>query len=194
MKDVTKISFLSDVHCYVLLNDEPKYCKFRVEEHRKNKSEEGIPLPYYEGIDDIHFDLFVQRIIPNKVAPTIVLTWGQYDNPQLLWNQLARIAGGAQDTVSVRHVTALPTVLADDEIVYSTEEQVREFYKAIQWDNAMAEKPAVSALAQQRMNKYSRAYFDSNIMRKTEEEKNVVADNSYGIKVCSLFISFIFWP
>ena len=48
MKDVKAISFLADVHCYVLLNDEPRHCKFRVEHHRGNKSEEGIPLPYYE--------------------------------------------------------------------------------------------------------------------------------------------------
>lgn len=114
MMDVSKIGFLSDVHCYVLLDDEPEHCKvalllflhetkpypvqYRVEEHRKNKSEEGIPLSYYQGIDDIHFDLFVQRIIPGRVAPTIVLSWGQYNNPQLLWNQLARVAGGTQDT------------------------------------------------------------------------------------------------
>lgn len=48
MNDIKSIQFLADVHCYVLLNDEPRHCKFRVERHRGNKSEEGIPLSYYE--------------------------------------------------------------------------------------------------------------------------------------------------
>lgn len=70
-----------------------------------------MPLPSShlpQGIDDIHFDLFVNRVIPNRVAPTVILSWGQYNNPKLLWNQLSRVVAGAQETVSVKNLDGLP--------------------------------------------------------------------------------------
>lgn len=48
MIEPEKIDFLSQISCYVLLNDEPAHCKQRVENWRCNESESSIPLPYYQ--------------------------------------------------------------------------------------------------------------------------------------------------
>jgi hypothetical protein len=48
IKEFEAIPFLSAIHLFVFLNDEPARCKLRVEQNRKNPSEQNIPLPYYE--------------------------------------------------------------------------------------------------------------------------------------------------
>jgi len=40
----------------------------------------GIPLAYYEGLDDMHFHIMVNMLM-KKISKVLVLTWGQYDNP-----------------------------------------------------------------------------------------------------------------
>lgn len=101
MTEPEKIEFLSSISCYVLLNDEPSNCKDRVENLRCNESESSIPLSYYEGIDDVHFHLFVKCLLPKKIAPILVVNWGNYDNEKLLWESLAAIMTGETVTPNV---------------------------------------------------------------------------------------------
>jgi hypothetical protein len=54
MREPELVRFLSDVSCYILLDDEPAQCKERVELSRGNESESGIPLSYYEVWACVH--------------------------------------------------------------------------------------------------------------------------------------------
>src|SRR5690606_26856185 len=49
IKNIKALPFLSDIDLFVLMNDEPENCKYRIETQRKNESEQGIPISYYEG-------------------------------------------------------------------------------------------------------------------------------------------------
>jgi len=130
------VPFLRDgvVERYILLDDEPRACKDRVERLRRNASEADIPLSYYEGIDDIHFELFVKRLLIDggRVGVT-VLPWGTYDDAETVWHNVdagklplakARraIAGMAQPT---HHFAA---------VNYATERDINNAY-AIGRDN-----------------------------------------------------------
>jgi hypothetical protein len=101
MREPEKIDFLSSISCYVLLNDEPANCKKRVENLRCNESESSIPLAYYQGIDDVHFHLFVKCLMPKLIAPILVINWGDYDNEKYLWDSLAKVMTGDKITPSV---------------------------------------------------------------------------------------------
>ena len=79
VRDIANIGFLRDIQLFVLMNDEPARCKTRVEVNRKNASEQGIPLPYYEGLDDIHFHMFIE-LLRNRVAKVLIQPWGEYDD------------------------------------------------------------------------------------------------------------------
>jgi hypothetical protein len=78
MKELDKVPFLANIGLFVYLYDTPALCKARVEHFRKRDSELGIPLNYYEGIDDIHFFLFVFKLFSDPHRLTVVLNWGQY--------------------------------------------------------------------------------------------------------------------
>lgn len=76
-----RVAFLRDIHLFVLMNDEPARCKNRVETKRKNASEQGIPLAYYQGLDDVHYHMFVE-LMRNRQAKVLVQCWGEYDEPE----------------------------------------------------------------------------------------------------------------
>lgn len=80
-RQMENIAFLRDIQLFVLMNDEPARCKMRVEVNRKNASEQGIPLAYYEGLDDVHFHMFVE-LLRKRVAKVVVQSWGEYDDAE----------------------------------------------------------------------------------------------------------------
>jgi deoxyadenosine/deoxycytidine kinase len=65
------------IQLVVLLDDEPEACKQRVSGERRNDSEQGIPLNYYQGLDDVHFWMMLQ-LWRCRAVPTLVLNWTDY--------------------------------------------------------------------------------------------------------------------
>lgn len=131
INSLSSIAFFSAVDCYVLLNDEPANCKFRVENLRKNPSESAIPLSYYENIDDIHYSLFVDHLIPQKIVKVLFLTWGQYNDARAIWDLLLVIIHNKKELPYVRRVQTLPEKEDPDIFIYKTSQSIEDFYKAM---------------------------------------------------------------
>jgi len=129
INSLASISFFSAVNCYVLLNDEPENCKYRVEHLRGNQSESSIPLSYYENIDDLHYSLFVEHLLPLKIVNILFLTWGQYNDPKFVWDLLLNIISLKKELPYVKKMTSLPENLDPLNLIYRTCEEIEEFYK-----------------------------------------------------------------
>jgi len=127
IKTLASIPFFSAVDCYVLLNDEPEDCKYRVENFRSNQSESSIPLSYYENIDDIHYSLFVDHLLPLKLVRILFLTWGQYNDARTLWDLLLSILNQKKELPYVKKVPSLP-VEDPTLLIYRSAQQIEEFY------------------------------------------------------------------
>jgi len=130
IKSLSSISFFSAVNCYVLLNDEPENCKYRVEHLRANQSESSIPLSYYENLDDLHYSLFVDHLLPLKIVKILFLTWGQYNDPKYVWDLLLDIINKKIELPYVKKIPSLPEKEKEDplNLIYTTTEQIEEFY------------------------------------------------------------------
>lgn len=149
-----------------------------------------------------------------------MLSWGQYNNPKLLWNQLTRLTAGAQEPVSVRRIETAPDhvgtsflartmicvanddddaggdvhVVGDDEVNYATDADVLSFYKEISWENAVEERPSESAAVVQRKNGVVRAYFNEKVLNVSAAEKGVRADHEYNIRFhANAFKRVVLW-
>jgi len=180
IKDLESVSFLQVVDCYVFLNDEPANCKYRVEHFRKNQSESDIPIAYYEGIDDIHFSLFVQHLLPLKLVPIIVLSWGQYHDTKFLWNLFLDISAKKKRGCSVEYVAELPKNLdMSTSFVYHTEENISQFYEQIKCLRSEQDLVTESRDAAVRKS-FHTIYMPSDIMTIPYQEKGVV-ENKYNI-------------
>jgi len=129
INSLASIYFFSAVNCYVLLNDEPENCKYRVEHLRGNQSESSIPLSYYENIDDLHYSLFVEHLLPLKIVKILFLTWGQYNDPKFVWDLLLNIITHKKELPYVKKVTSLPENVDPLNLIYRTCEEIEEFYK-----------------------------------------------------------------
>jgi deoxyadenosine/deoxycytidine kinase len=181
MKEFDKIPFLKDIGLFVYLNDEPAQCKFRVEQHRKNDSEQGIPLPYYEGIDDMHFHLFIFKLFTNPNRSAVVLNWGQYNDAEntldLFRNVLdGKIKAPTVQIVSKADVQAAKAASRRSDAsykFYKTEAEILAAFEEIkgedQIDNMNEVKPA-----------YEEVYIPMDLLTIPSEEKNIV-ENDYDL-------------
>jgi len=131
INSLASIPFFSAVDCYVLLNDEPENCKLRVETLRGNQSESSIPLSYYENIDDLHYSLFVDYLVPMKIVKAVFLTWGQYNDPKAVWDLFSQILSHKKEIPSIRKIQSIPEKEKEEPTnrIYSSSEQIEEFYK-----------------------------------------------------------------
>jgi len=131
INSLASISFFSAVDCYVLLNDEPENCKFRVERLRGNQSESSIPLSYYENIDDLHYSLFVDYLVPMKIVKALFLTWGQYNDPKAVWDLFSQILNHKKELPSIKKIQSIPDKEKEEptNLIYSSADQIEVFYK-----------------------------------------------------------------
>jgi len=123
------IPFLKDIHCFVWLNDEPANCKWRVEHQRNNESEKGIPLPYYEGIDDIHYGMFME-LLAKKISKVVVMNWGEFNDAEVVHEHLSAILSGRKSTGSVTYNDNLQD-RPSDSLLYSNEEEILDAYNKL---------------------------------------------------------------
>jgi len=204
IRRIEELKVLTDVSCYILLDDEPLKCKYRVENLRGNASEKSIPIEYYDGIDDIHFELFVRRIIPHKISKVLVLSWGQYDDPRAIWDSLKDIV--TTNPAAVSSVQFEPEFdannLSDEETkVYKTKEEVLESYLLFSKfekqltatvpkdvsDSPSDESDHSDACLSEDSENYDKLvgakhiYIPEDIMEISSKEKGVI-ENDYGVR------------
>jgi len=171
LKNMENIPFLKDIHCFTFLNDEPSHCKARVEEVRKHESEQGIPLPYYEGIDDIHFSVFMELLSKN-LSKILVLNWGDYDNAEIVFSKISNILSGVQSTPKVDYVNSLKKRDKNDHVaLYSSPQEILKAYKSIKENKNPFE------------GKIKEAWIPRNALIVEYEEKKVLLEHAkpYGI-------------
>jgi len=171
-KSWSSIPFLKDIHCFVMLNDEPANCKWRVEITRKNESEQGIPLSYYEGIDDIHFNIFM-KLMAERIGPVAIMTFGQYHDARETYDAIDEVVTGKKKSPSVTYLDSLPQSedIPNDHRVYTNEEEIVNAYLTIK-------KGGTQALEKLKAPKC--LYLPHNIMRISAKAKRVI-ENDYGI-------------
>jgi len=176
LRDLASIPFLrEDINLFLLLNDEPARCKWRVEEKIMNPSEIGIPLPYYEGLDDIHFHIFL-KVIKHGVTPVVIVNWGQYDHAHNVHALVKMVLEGKRETPKVQHIEGTPR---DDEdtFTYLTEQDILQFYEEIKL------QPGEDRVTRDgERTKYGAIYIPEDICLVDPKMKNLVIDNNnYGI-------------
>lgn len=123
LHEFARMQFLQHVDALVLLDDEPLECKKRAET-RGNASESDIPLGYYDGLDQLHFAVFLRLYAMGGVRLG-VLRWGDYDKPEELVRHFCDIT----------HSPSGRVVYTDephsDLAVFDCAEQVHSKYKEI---------------------------------------------------------------
>jgi len=192
IKTLESISALSAINCFILLDDEPENCKYRVEKLRGNKSESDIPLSYYEGIDDIHFSLFVDHLMPLKLVKVLVLSWGQYNDPKGVWDLVLAVIGGVKEEPTVTNIQTLPEKRDPSHYIYTSTEDIMEFYNQIRFLRRSQEQAPETEIVKMRKN-FETIFIPNNIMTINGEEKGVKKDN-YNIRFyCNEFKRVVLW-
>jgi deoxyadenosine/deoxycytidine kinase len=140
VRQLDRIAFLRDIQLFVLMNDEPSRCKVRVEVNRKNASEQGIPLSYYEGLDDIHFHVFVE-LLRNRVAKVLVQPWGEYDDAETCRTLYEdAISGRIEGPKITDEPMNVKTLKASDPsvLIYRSDEDILKQYDLLSSAHTMA--------------------------------------------------------
>jgi len=158
------IPFLQDIHCFTFLNDEPARCKERVEKLRKNESEQGIPLAYYEGIDDIHFSIFME-LMSKKLSNVLILNWGQYNDPEDVFKIISSLLSGKQKPGKVRYTPVVKRKEKDESVfIYTNDEDILQKYTDLTNDEASSEETEI--------------WIPRNVLTNSYESKKVIADHA----------------
>lgn len=170
VRALDKIEFMNDIDLFVFMDDEPSRCKERVENLRKNPSEQGIPIDYYNGLDDIHFHIFIEMMI-KKAAKVAVVTWGEYNDPQGSQKLFQSLIDGSRLSPAVKRVDTTETAdPSPNSLVYETEADVLSFYDTISAGEGASQRKG-----------YESVYIPSNIMTISYQEKGIILDHDYDI-------------
>lgn len=180
VRQLEKIHFLKDIELFVLMNDEPSRCKVRVEVNRKNASEQGIPLPYYEGLDDIHYHMFIE-LMRHRIAKVLIQPWGEYDDAEHCRTLYEDAIAGRITLPSVIEepsglkVSAL-TRVSDTVLIYKNGQDIFKQYQLISSDTSIVEMEA--------LKDFSDIYVPRDVMLVDPESKGINLDHlkSYNIK------------
>lgn len=172
IRDVKKIPFFNEIDLFVFMNDEPANCKHRLENVRKNESESSIPLSYYEGLDDIHFYVFM-KILQCKVAKVVIQNWGSYDDPTTTKSFYESLISDKKKLPTLETIFTLPEFFQIEDFIYEDEESILEAYQ---------ELSSTGGIGNQK-DYYKSIYIPSDIMTISAEEKgyNPKSVEEYGI-------------
>jgi len=153
--------FIDTVDVFVFLDDEPENCKRKVENERKHEAENAILLSYYEGIDDLHFAIYLKLM--STTTKVVVTTWDQYkiytNAKQTIFENLI----SNKQFGSVSFTEAEPRNV--DEI-YSDSAKIKTDYKKLKSSSLDL------SLGQQR-----RVAFSTQLMRVSPSEKGIVEEH-----------------
>jgi deoxyadenosine/deoxycytidine kinase len=161
-----EMQYLKEIKLFVLLNSEPEDCKRRAESVRGRKEESGIPLPYYQGIDDMHFYTFIQ-LIEQKLSKVLILNWGEYNSSKQV---LSRMETALQQDAAQPRVERLPNTPPASALgrpgvqLYKSEQDVLSAYDAL--DHLEAAKTV---------------YIPSNIMVVDPASKGIILSSEFNI-------------
>lgn len=162
-----ELPYLKEIHLFVLLNNEPSNCKRLAENARCNKEEFGIPLPYYQGIDDMHFYAFVSGLIEQQLGKVLILNWGEYNSTEEVIPRLeAALKQGAPQPKVERIPHNLPANAAGrpGTLIYKTDQDVLSAYERIE-----------------SLESSKTIYIPSNIMTISPESKGVTVPSDFPI-------------
>lgn len=171
VRQLNTIAFLKDIQLFVLMNDEPARCKVRVEVNRKNASEQGIPLSYYEGLDDIHYHMFIE-LLRHRVAKVLVQPWGEYDDAESCRELYENAICGVSKLPSViEEPKGLSVSLSasDSVLVYKNKQDLYNQYQLISSDTHIVEIEALKA--------YSDVYVPRDIMTVDPVSKGITLEH-----------------
>lgn len=174
LSDFNKFPFLKDIGLFVYLYDEPSECKFRVERIRKHESEKNIPLSYYEGIDALHFFVFIFKVFTNPQRRAIVLAWGQYHDARNTLDLFRKVLAGDVQTATVA-IVSITDVPRDNNYCgplwrhYSSEADIKDAAAKIRGHYDKEKRP-----------KYKQVFIPMDILTMPTKEKNAV-ENDYHI-------------
>jgi hypothetical protein len=66
-----------------------------------NPSEQGIPLAYYEGLDDVHYHFFI-TMMKKKSLKVVVAAWGHYNDADWSHTMFANVRTSRKPPLSPR--------------------------------------------------------------------------------------------
>jgi deoxyadenosine/deoxycytidine kinase len=176
LRNLESIPFMKDITCFTFLNDEPSACKFRVERHRKNESEQGIPLAYYDGIDDIHFSMML-GLLSKAVAKVLVLNWGEYDDPEQVMLKMTRVIMNKHEPFSVTFTDhRAPKKPEHGALIYRSEDEILDAYESIKEAKTNEEK-------EQLFQDIKKIYIPFDVLTVDPKAKGVLKENlkPYGV-------------
>lgn len=171
VRALDQVAFMDDIDLFVFMDDEPARCKNRVETMRKNPSEQGIPIEYYQGLDDIHFHIFIEMMI-KRVSKVVVVTWGEYDDAVASQTVFQSIIEGKRQSPTVGRVDLSQiNDPSPNSLVYETDSDILSFYSLIsEQSNELSQRKT-----------FENVYIPSNIMTIPYEEKGIILDHDYDI-------------
>jgi deoxyadenosine/deoxycytidine kinase len=184
LNDLKNAKFLKYIQVFALLYDEPASCKRKLEIVRGNKSEQGIPIEYYEGIDDVHFALFLELLQIDEVKVTI-LNWGEYEDAREVLDYIKEVNQASVNLPKVMKVNTergfdlmyshYCSTQADSVSVFSCEEDVLSYCRSI--------PPASPSLKGRNKGLAQRpvAFISSEIMQISSIQKGVKTNSRYAI-------------
>ncbi len=162
-----EIAHLKEVKLFVLLNSEPADCKRRAESVRGNKEESGIPLAYYQGIDDMHFYAFVFGLIEQQLSKVLILNWGEYNSNEQVLPRLEAALEASAPRPRVEKISYTPSASATGKLgvlTYKTDQDVLNSY------DVLAQLAPVKTV-----------YIPSNIMTVDPATKGVTIPSEFNI-------------
>lgn len=175
--------FVKHVDLFVLLDDEPRRCKERVDLLRCNESEKGIPLSYYEGLDDLHFYMFLEIAKRRGGTKIAVVPWEVYnDAPNALRLIKERLERFHSPRVSDVGASGVAKLLASSSptrtFCYESADAIESFYKCIQEGRDAANGESSELILR---GDYIEVLVPSDIMRTNEGDSSAVPtyENAY---------------
>lgn len=97
----------------------------------RNPNELGIPLDYYSGIDDMHFNFFI-KLLEKRTVPAMVLEWGNHRDLDRVLEVAFQLATGKKKPPQVyqRNNESLQQLLSQHKsyVIYQSEQDILRDY------------------------------------------------------------------
>jgi deoxyadenosine/deoxycytidine kinase len=136
----------------LLIVGTPTVCKSRVENMRKNKSENGIPLDYYERLDSMHFNVFVLHLMRKMNKSVKIMHTSECESIESAWKAITMELLKNSNTVHQNLVKYDPDTqleaMSNFVKIYPDEESVKKAYN--EWYSAIDERAREKALGADR--------------------------------------------